>query len=165
MSPPPESDKDITKVRRSLVHTQWSSGLLFRTVTLTFPRKTGVVTNYAKYKNMIVYFNLRHGNGASSDFPQDLCFASFSSRSMILPAEDSFIVVPFGILGNFRGRINARSLRSMVGCWFLWAAILCWCLRIVNWTSAGKKADYLDSQDQSCPKEPNPPNHKKIVYQ
>lgn len=101
------------------------------------------------------------GNGASSDFPQDLCFASFSSRSIILPAEDSLIVVSFGILGNFRRRINARSLRSMVGCWFLWAAILCWCLRIVNWTCAGKKANILTVKINLAPRNSPPPQSQE----
>jgi hypothetical protein len=41
VSPPPERERDIPKVRRALLSTQWNSSLLVRTVTLTFHRNTG----------------------------------------------------------------------------------------------------------------------------
>ena len=43
VSPPPESESDISEVRRLLVHTQWSNSLFFMTATPTFHRNTGVV--------------------------------------------------------------------------------------------------------------------------
>ena len=58
-------------------------------------------------------------------------------------AENFIVLMTFGILGTFRGYINAMCFRGTLGSWLL-GAIHCWCLCLVNYYSAQKEDDILD---------------------
>ena len=70
------------------------------------------------------------GYAGGLDYPQQLTMICILPRGMILPAADSFCdCLMLGILGIVREYINARALRKVVAC--SWIFVGCWLLLVM----------------------------------
>lgn len=97
------------------------------------------------------------GYEAASDGPQQLGFASCSSRGVILPAAGGFCAcVMFRIRGTFQRGVGVGWLLVAVQ-WGCWQFVSCWSLTAVGQSLLSgpvqRRNSKTNGRDQSCPQE------------